>query len=153
MRNCSFFQSLTRAIALVQSSSDLGASPLLANLTAGQIAQYAAAHVAQQQQLQQRSSAFSPVQQTDSQAGVQAAASLAVGLPSGKHLLCTLYAHIITTLQRRCYAQMQAAGFRISYCVPRRALALRHGLHVRSLHDIRPQHVEGVITCCGRPWR
>ena len=86
MRNCLVIVSLTLAIAIAQGSADLGASPLLANLTAAQITQYAAAHVAQQQQqqLQQRSSAFSPVQQTDPPAGFQATASLAVSPPSGR---------------------------------------------------------------------
>ena len=57
------------------SHGDLGAAPLLAHLTAAQIAQHAAAHVAQQQ----RGSAFAPVrQQSDTPASIQAAASLAV---------------------------------------------------------------------------
>ena len=56
------------------SALDLDTAPLLAHLSPAQIAQHAAAHVAQQQ----RSSAFSPVQQADKPAGIQAAASLAV---------------------------------------------------------------------------
>jgi len=142
--------------AIAQSSADLSASPLLANLTAAQIAQYAAAHVAQQQQ---RSSAFSPVQQTDSQAGVQAAASLAVRVPSASTYCHTVRSHPdYAAVALLCTVASNSVGWVVlmGLTSTQRLYSFnRYGLHVSSWQraDIRVWYVEGAIICCSRPWR